>query len=123
MNIRFQTSVTAALMLGLMVLAPTGIAAERIVYGRVLETTPIPAGDIDAAPRCAPPVAPASTEGLAAALRHELLEQPAAERRCRAERKQALAGYRVRYLWNGREFEDVVPTPPGRTIALRLHID
>lgn len=120
-----QTLDTSVLrwLLASLLLCAAGVAsgAERIVYGRVLEAVAIPAAD--AGQSCSVPRAPGAEDGMTAALRFELVELPAAERQCDRRRQEAVAGYRVRYEWNGREFEDILPERPSRTIPLRLHID
>jgi hypothetical protein len=110
-------------LLTLLLLGTTAAAqgAERIVYGRVLEAVPLPAEG--AQENCSAPRPPGAEDGLAAMLRFELVELPAADRLCDRRRLESIAGYRVRYEWNGREFEDILPERPSRTIPLRLHID
>lgn len=99
----------------------TASGAERIVYGRVLEAVPLPADGAEQ--NCSVPRPPGAEDGMTAMLRFELVELPAADRLCDQRRSQSVAGYRVRYEWNGREFEDILPERPSRTIPLRLHID
>lgn len=113
-----------ALLLSLMLFGPaTAISAERLVYGKVLAVEPLQHHDDSATSSCELAPKPPTSVGLSALLAWDLIDRPQAEQRCQAALAQRIQGYRVTYEWNGRRFEDIFPTRPGRHVPLTLQID
>ncbi|MGI9325356.1 MAG: hypothetical protein ACR2PZ_09075 [Pseudomonadales bacterium] len=113
-----------ALLLSLTIFGPaTAFSAERLVYGKVLTVEPLPNTDESASQSCELVPKPPSSVGLSELLSWDLINRPQAEQRCQAALAQRIQGYRVTYEWNGRRFEDVFPTRPGRHVPLTLQID
>lgn len=113
--------VLGAILLAALTAPNSASAAERLVYGRVIDSVPLPAAQTTGL-SCEPlaPLPPSAS--LTDTLARELIEQPEADADCAAQTQPPTA-YRVRYRWNNREFETTLPEPPGRRIVLRLSVD
>lgn len=113
-----------ALVLALTLLGPAiALSAERVVYGKVLAVEPLQHNDDSATGSCELVPKPPTSVGLSELLAWDLIDRPQAEQRCQAALGQRVQGYRVTYEWNGRRFEDIFPTRPGRHVPLTLQID
>jgi len=88
--------------------AGTATAAELTVAGRVLSVTPLVS---PSSPDCTP-APPAAGAGLADWLAWDL------NTACTST--EPSRGYRVRYEWDGREYERIMDRRPGTTVPLRV---
>lgn len=100
-----------AALVAALVAAQGGTAAELTVAGRVLSVTPL--GPL-ATPDCTP-APPAAGAGLADWLAWDL------NTACTAT--EPSRGYRVRYEWDGREYERIMDRRPGTTVPLRVTLN
>ena len=91
---------------------------ERVVWADVISVEPVVQRNVaePTHPVCFEPK-PASSEGLAAMLAWDLGAP------CLVERTEKTQFYRVRYAWDGREYEHAMDARPGGKIGLLLEVD
>ncbi len=104
-------------VLSLLVVASSGFAEEREVWGKVISATPIVESQHipPDASSCNQPK-PRRDEGLSALLAWELASD------CRATSIEHVAGYKVRYEWAGKRFTTQRRTEPGERIPLTVDV-